>query len=311
MRPLEFASGTPRPTEDEPGPLKCLDLGLGRTSPSKAPSLPFPDVCNHRRTETDKAGPGSMPHAGIDDAERTGIEKSLRQGLRRDVAIRIETVGETSVAANVMQVGTDIRTVVIVRGVILEPADLGQLHGFSKRHLGVGGLDLERAVPGAAIRTVEPAPERVGMGEGGIDDPVMRNPKHQLVQAYAGQQIVLGKKTIVRRVVEIEDIGEVLIIIGNTREDACAVLAIFRRDQPVRVVLTNKRRARQRWVGHIPPRRASTNRRTVSIAGTPPLIMYERGVCPPKMRLEFESRIHSSARGVEWRMFSALKMPTR
>ena len=85
-----------------------------------------------------------------------------------------------------------------------------------------------------------------------------------------GKEIVLGKQPIIGRVVEVEDSLEMRIIIGDTREHARTALAVFRGDEAVGVVLTDKVRPRQ---SHMPPRRASTSRRTICMAGRPPVIM--------------------------------------
>ena len=109
------------------------------------------------------------------------------------------------------------------------------------------------------------------MGERGIDNAVIRNPKHQFVHADPGQEFVLGEQAVVGGIVQIEDIGEVAVVVRDAAEHAAIGFAVFRGDQPMRVVAANKRCPGQPC--HMPPRPASRSRRTVCIAGTPPFIM--------------------------------------
>ena len=110
----------------------------------------------------------------------------------------------------------------------------------------------------------------MGMAEGGVDDAVVRHAEDEFVDTNPRKEIVLGKQPIIGGVVEVEDILEMRIIIGDTREHARTALAVFRGDEAVGVVLTDKARPRQ---SHMPPRRASTSRRTICMAGRPPVIM--------------------------------------
>ena len=110
----------------------------------------------------------------------------------------------------------------------------------------------------------------MGMAKGGVDDAVVRHAEHEFVDTNPRKEIVLGKQPIIGGVVEIEDILEMRIIIGDTREHARGALAVFRGNEAVGVVLTDKARPRQ---SHMPPRRASTSRRTICMAGRPPVIM--------------------------------------
>ncbi len=251
-----------------------------------------------------------MANAGIDQAERSLLEQAQRQILRREIAVGRQARGELlgrPCAADVVKLGAEIGDVIVVGHLFLEPVDFGKLDRLVPGDLGLRGLHRERRVPGAAVRPVETAALRMRMAERGVDDAEIRHAEHQFVDADAGQQVVLGNEAIVGGIVEIEDIGEMRIVVGDARQHAVALVAVLRGDQAMGVVAADQRDRRR----HTPPRRASSSRRTVCIAGSPPLIMKSSGVRPPKMRLLLRRCTQASASFSEYRMLSALKMPTR
>ena len=73
-----------------------------------------------------------------------------------------------------------------------------------------------------------------------IDDAIVRNAEQQLAHADAGQQVVLSAQTIVGRVVQIEDVREMPVAVGNTCEDTTAVVAVLRVDQTMSIVAPDK-----------------------------------------------------------------------
>src|SRR3546814_1195878 len=97
---------------------------------------------------------------------------------------------------------------------------LSELDPLVESDLRLSRLWLEGRVPGASLGTVEAAAERMSMTEGGIDDPVVRHTKHQLVDADAGQEIILGQQPVVGRVVEVEDVLEGSVVLGDLRKHA-------------------------------------------------------------------------------------------
>lgn len=264
--------------------------------------------------EASEAGAIRPAHARVDDAERARRLQPLGQRLRMHVAVGVQTVAKRALAPQVMKLAAEVGKIVIEGHFILEAADLGELDGLVEGDFSLGGLQLEGGVPGTALGTVEPPPERVGMREGGIDDAVVRHAENELVHADAGQPVVLGEQPVVGGVVEVENFSQMRIVVRNAGEDARAAIAVFRRDQPMGVVAPDERDRRKltfRRLGQKPPRRASSSRRTVCMAGTPPFSMKASGVAPRKMRLVLGSRTHSSASRSECRMLRALKMPTR
>jgi hypothetical protein len=138
-------------------------------------------------------------------------------------------------------------------------------------NLGLRRSQLEGRVPGAAMGTVEPAAEWMRMGEGRVDDPVRRNAENKLAHTNVGQLLIFSEQTIVRRALEIENVDEVCVVVGDAGEHADSAVTVLRRDQSMCAVASDARGVRQRR--HIPPRRASSRRRTVCIAGAPPLSM--------------------------------------
>jgi hypothetical protein len=126
--------------------------------------------------------------------------------------------------------------------------------------------DVSSSKPGAG----EARTERMRVAERRVDHRRQRHGRDQLVDADAGQQPALGDQAIVGRVVELEDRGEVALVVGDAHEHALAARRGARRHQPVGVALVDRRNGRH---PHQPARRASSSRRTVCSAGTPPRTM--------------------------------------
>src|SRR5271170_581883 len=173
--------------------------------------------------------------------------------------------------AQVMKFAAEVGEIIVDGDVVLEAPDLGKLQRLVERDFGLRRLDLKGGVPGAAIWAVEPAAERMRVGEAGVDDTVIGNAKYQLAHPDAGQELVLGEQPVIGRVIEVEDMRQMLVVVGNAGEHADIGFAVFRGYEAVRVVAADERRTG--WVRHMPSRRASSSRRTVCIAGTPPFIM--------------------------------------
>src|SRR5206468_6211350 len=167
-------------------------------------------------------------------------------------------------------------------------------------------FQLERGIPRAALGTVEPRTQRMRMAEGRVDDGRVRHAEHELVRADVWSAARLGQQPVVRRLIQIKDFPQVLVIVGDADEDAG--LASLRGDQTMRVELADEGDRRQR---HQPARRASRSRRTTCMAGTPPLIMNASGGSPARMGFVFGRCTQLSASLSLCRMFSALKMPMR
>ena len=92
-------------------------------------------------------------------------------------------------------------------------------------------------MPAAAVRTIESTTERIGMGEGRIDDAVMADAEHQLIYADPGQSVVFGEQSVIGQVVQIKYAAEVVVIIGDPDKCAFAAATAFRWNQPMRVEL--------------------------------------------------------------------------
>ena len=96
-----------------------------------------------------------------------------------------------------------------------------------------------------------------------------------------------------------------LVVFRNSGENTGKIRAVFRGDQPMCVSFTAE------TLTHMPPRRASSNRRRICKAGMPATDHVIQRRLPPKIRLLFGSVIHSSASFSPYRIFKALKIPTR
>ena len=101
--------------------------------------------------------------------------------------------------------------------------------------------------------------------------PILRQRAHIDHPDRTQGRYVLRQQPVVGHAVEIENVGEMLVVVGDARKHAAASVGVFRGDETVRVVTADEGCRRQ--PRHIPPRRASSRRRTVCSAGTPPFIM--------------------------------------
>jgi hypothetical protein len=161
----------------------------------------------------------------------------------------------------------EVRLVVVVRHRIVRPSDLGEGHRLVERHLGLCRLEFDGRVPGAAIRAAEAGAERMRMRERGIDDGGVGTNGQQLLGADAGRAALLGEQAVVGGAIQREDRLQVGFVVSDADEDAIAARRVARRHQPMRAVAPHRRDGRE---AHQPARRASSRRRTASIAGTPP-----------------------------------------
>src|SRR3546814_2084312 len=67
------------------------------------------------------------------------------------------------------------------------------------------------------------------MSEGGVDDPVVRNAEDEFLDADAGQQIVLRPQPVVRRIVQLEDRPQMIVIVRDAGEHAIARIGVDRK----------------------------------------------------------------------------------
>ena len=193
---------------------------------------------------------------------------------------RVQTSVEGRVSPDVVKLSAKIRQIVVVGDTLLGPVDFHQLDPFVPCDLGLRRGQVERGVPCAAVRAVEPASEWMGVGEGGVDDVVVGNAGNQLVNADARKPVGLGREAFIGGEVQLEDSAKVVVTVRDPDEDTVPAIAVFRGDQPMRVELPYPRNG-----GKLqrPPRRASRSLRTVANAGNPPLTRYSCGVMPPKI----------------------------
>jgi len=174
--------------------------------------------------------------------------------------------------------------------------------------LGLRRLDLETGIPGTTTRAVESAANRVRMREGRVDDVVMGNAKHRFIDANVRHSIIPGQQAVIGCMVQVDDDGKVAIVVGDADDHTFPALAVLRGNEHVGVESAN---ACNGGDSQCPPRRASRSLRTVANAGNPPFMRYSCGADPPKIGFPFGSCIQRSADSSPWRMFNALKMPTR
>src|SRR5262249_15726072 len=114
--------------------------------------------------------------------------------------------------------------------------------------------------------------------------------EHEVVRTQAREPAVLRGQPVVGRLVDVEQVAQVRIVVGDSDEDAVARVA--RRDEAMRVELPDEGDA---GAGPRPAGRASSSRRTVCRAGRPPLVRKVSGVAPEKIAFVFGSWIQASA----------------
>ena len=183
--------------------------------PAESESTGPSDVRHPFWVETGQACASRPTHAWVYDTGRAAFQQPLSQCLRCYVACWIETGSEAVRPAQVVELAAEIRKIVIELDFILVTAYFRKVNRFVKSNFGLRRVQLKRAIPGAAIRVVEPAAQRVGVGEGGIDDLCVRYTGNQLERADGGQQATLGKRSFIGHVAERSEILELSGSIGK------------------------------------------------------------------------------------------------
>ena len=64
------------------------------------------------------------------------------------------------------------------------------------------------------------------MAENGVDYAVVRNAEDEFVDADAREEAVFGEQPVVGCVIEVEELFQVRVIVGDAREHALAALNI-------------------------------------------------------------------------------------
>lgn len=109
----------------------------------------------------------------------------------------------------------------------LHPVDFSEFDRLVPGDLSLRCFELKPGIPGAAIWTVESAAERVGLRKSRVDDAVIGNAKHQLINANTRQSIIFGQQAVIGRVVQIEDATKVVIIVGDPDQHAFPALTVL------------------------------------------------------------------------------------
>ncbi|HUE84867.1 MAG TPA: prolyl oligopeptidase family serine peptidase, partial [Vicinamibacterales bacterium] len=216
------------------------DRGFGGAFPHEPIRLVATDVADQRRAEARDTGAAGVTHARVDDAECGRGHQALGERLRFDVAARIEVLLEAA-APEIVEARAEIRQVIVIRHVVLEPVDLGELDGLVERDFGLGGFDGEARIPCAAIGRAEAVSERMPVTEGGVDDGRLWYAEHKLFEADARQHLLRGEQPVVGRGIEREDRLKVRLVIRDIDEDAVPVGPVLRRHEAVCIELTDER----------------------------------------------------------------------
>lgn len=154
------------------------------------------------------------------------------------VAGRAEAIGVCRIASDVVKVSPEICQIIFERKRFrLGPLDLFEFLGFVKGDLCLSGVQFERRVPPATFWAVEPAAQRVRVGERGVHDVGVGHAEKQFVDADAGKQVGLSQESVIGGAIELEKLLQLLVIVRQAGENA--FVAVAGRDQPVNVVLAD------------------------------------------------------------------------
>ena len=130
------------------------------------------------------------------------------------------------------------------------------------------------------------------MSERRIDDVRIGNSEYEFAHRNAWEGSGFAQKPVVRCALQFEKRIQTIGVVGQSRQDSFVAIDVLGWNQPVCIVAGNFGDA---WQAYRPPRRASSNCRTLSIAGWPPLIMYANGISPPNMGFSLGSCTQRSA----------------
>ena len=68
------------------------------------------------------------------------------------------------------------------------------------------------------------------MAEGGIHNPIIRDPEHKFMDTDAWQQTIFGEQPMVGCALEIENLLQIFIAISHPNEGAIAAFTVFGRN---------------------------------------------------------------------------------
>ena len=115
---------------EAPGPSNVgffeLDLWLGRSRPGETIARALANVAGERGAEACQADPIVVAHAGIDDPGRSLSEKSFREHLGFDIAVRIKALLVGRISPNVVVLPAEICEIVVVGDAFLHPVDFSE-----------------------------------------------------------------------------------------------------------------------------------------------------------------------------------------
>jgi len=172
------------------------------------------------------------------------------------------------IAADIVKIRAKIGQVIVEgKRLRLAPVNFPEFRPFVKRYFGLGRFQFKTGVPCAALWTVEPAAAGTGVGESGIYDAGVVDAENEFVNADAREQIGFAQESVIRGAFEFEQSLQLAFVVAKNRQDT--FIAVTGWDQTMSIILTN----RSKLGRHCPPRRASSNWRTRTNAGMPPLIM--------------------------------------
>ena len=152
-----------------------------------------------------KAGKARTPgatRAGVYNACRTVFQQLFSERLRSYVTCWIEASGETRRSAQIVELTSEIRKIVVELDFILITPYFGEVDCFVESDLRLRCGQLKSRIPGAAIRVIETAAQRMRVREGGIDNSRVRYAGNQFVWADSGQQPTLGKRSFIGHAAE-------------------------------------------------------------------------------------------------------------
>lgn len=195
----------------------------------------LPHVVHERGAKASDACAAAMTYTGVDDAKRTGFQKTLGYLLGCNVAVWRQALRKIWGVAEVCKRCAEVGDILIVHHGIFEARDLRESKTLMVRNLILRRGEREGGIPRSPTRPVESAAKRVCVRESRIDDAVAWDSEDKFMRADPRKEVVLRLDAIVRHVAQIGDVLQMSLGFRNPRQNAYTCPAGSRGNKPMRV----------------------------------------------------------------------------
>jgi len=195
----------------------------------------LPHVVHERGAKASDACAAAMTYTGVDDAKRTGFQKTLGYLLGCNVAVWRQALrkiwGVAEVCKRCAESATYSSYIMASsrRAISARARLLWYETSFFRRGEREGGI------PRSPTRPVESAAKRVCVRESRIDDAVAWDSEDKFMRADPRKEVVLRLDAIVRHVAQIGDVLQMSLGFRNPRQNAYTCPAGSRGNKPMRV----------------------------------------------------------------------------